>query len=265
MTISIGDGSHQVPCYGSMGKVCLNTAGLTMSLMTAFVAGSGKSILWFDILLSFCIPKLISSISSAIIQHVLTLRDAGSASVAYFYFDFRDVDKKNLHNLLTSLLIQLSSQSAPCLKILSHLYSIHDDGKEQTSERVLAQCLKEMLMLPSLSQLPSYVILDALDECPNTSGIPDTRDHVLGFVKDLVDLRLPNLHICVTSRPEIDIRNILESLTPRRISLHDQPGQNKDIAEYINAVVHSDVKMKRWREHEKQLVIETLSKRADGM
>ncbi|KAH9008479.1 hypothetical protein EDB84DRAFT_92310 [Lactarius hengduanensis] len=41
-------------------------------------AGSGKSIL-----------------CSAIIQYLITLRDAGSASVAYFYFDFRDVNKKH--------------------------------------------------------------------------------------------------------------------------------------------------------------------------
>ena len=265
MRISILNGSHRVPCYGFMGKVCPNTAGFTMSLTTASVAGSGKSILWFDIPLSLCMPMLIFLISSAIIEHIFALRDAGSASVAYFYFDFRDVDKKNQRNLLSSLLIQLSSRCAPCLNILSHLYSTHDDGKVQPSERALTQCLKEMLMVPSLSQLPSYVILDAIDECPNTSGIPSQREHVLGLVKDLVDLRLPNLHICVTSRPEIDIRHTLEPLTSRCLSLHDQPGQKKDIAEYISAVVHSDVKMKKWRAPEKELVIETLSERADGM
>ena len=212
-----------------------------------------------------CMQKLMSLISSAIIQHLITLRDVGSAAVAYFYFDFRDVNKKNRRNLLSSLLIQFSSRSGPCLTILSRLYSNHNNGKEQPSECVLVQCLKDMLMAPSLSQLPSYIILDALDECPNTSGIPAPREHVLGLVEDLVDLHLPNLHICVTSRPEIDIRNTLEPLTPDQLSLHDQPGQKKDIAEYISAMVHSDVKMKRWREHERKLVIETLSERADGM
>jgi hypothetical protein len=134
--------------------------------------------------------KLMSLISSAIIQHVITLRNAGSASVAYYYFDFRDVDKKHRRNLLSSLLIQLSSRSGPCLNILSHLYSTHNDGKEQPSERVLVQCLKDMLSAPSQSQIPTYLILDALDECPNTSGIPTPRGHVLGLVKELVDLGL---------------------------------------------------------------------------
>ncbi|KAH8999665.1 hypothetical protein EDB86DRAFT_3242663, partial [Lactarius hatsudake] len=92
-------------------------------------AGSGKSIL-----------------CSAIIQHVITLRDAGSASVAYFYFDFRDVDKKDWRNLISSLLIQLSSRSKACLDVLSRVYSTYNDGKERPSERALVQCLKDMLM-----------------------------------------------------------------------------------------------------------------------
>ncbi|KAH8999679.1 hypothetical protein EDB86DRAFT_3042611, partial [Lactarius hatsudake] len=178
-------------------------------------AGSGKSIL-----------------CSAIIQHVITLRDAGSASVAYFYFDFRDVDKKDWRNLISSLVIQLSSRSKPCLDVLSRAYSTYNDGKERPSERTLVQCLKDMLMSLSLSQLPTYIILDALDECPNISGIPTPREQVLGLVEDLVGLHLPNLRICIMSRPEIDIRTTLEPLASGHFSLHDQPGQKRDIAEY---------------------------------
>jgi hypothetical protein len=40
-------------------------------------------------------------------------------SMAYFYFDFRDVDKQKLGNLLPSLLIQLSARSDHCCDILS--------------------------------------------------------------------------------------------------------------------------------------------------
>jgi hypothetical protein len=42
--------------------------------------------------------------------------------------------------------------------------------------------------------------------------IPSPRDEVLRLVKELVDLRLQELHICVTSRPEVDIRSVLEPL-----------------------------------------------------
>ena len=122
-----------------------------------------------------------------------------------------------------------------------------------------------MLTLPD--EGPTYLIIDALDECPNISGIPSPRERALQFVKELVDLSLPKLHICVTSRPEIDIRNILEPLTSCRVSLHDQSGQKEDIENYVRSVVYSDSEpiMRRWRKEDRDLVIETLTERADGM
>jgi len=122
-----------------------------------------------------------------------------------------------------------------------------------------------MLTLPD--QRPIYLIFDALDECSNVSGIPSPRDRVLQLVKELVNLRLLNLLICVTSRPGVDIREVLEPLTSRRVSLHDQSGQKKDIEDYVRSVVYSDSEpiMRRWRKEDKELVIESLSERADGM
>ena len=122
-----------------------------------------------------------------------------------------------------------------------------------------------MLTLPD--QRPIYLIFDALDECSNVSGIPTPRKRVLLLVKELVDLHIPNLHICVTSRPEIDIRDVLEPLTSRRVSLHDQSGQKKDIEDYVRSIVYSDLEsiMRRWRKEDKELVIEKLSEQADGM
>jgi hypothetical protein len=191
--------------------------------------------------------------------------DAGQASMAYFYFDFRDIDKQHWRHLITSLLTQLSSYSGPRCDVLSRLYSNHDDGAQQPSDDTLTRCLKEMLTLPD--QPPIYLIIDALDECPNTSGIPSHRDRVLRLVKELIDLHLPHLHICITSRPEVDIREVLEALTSRRVSLHDQSGQKKDIEDYVKSVVYSDLEpiMRRWRKEDKDMVIETLSKLANGM
>ena len=185
--------------------------------------------------------------------------------MAYFYFDFRDATKQGLRDLLLSLLTQLAASSIPRCDILSDLYSAHDEGKKQPSDTVLAECLKEMLALPD--QRPIYLIIDALDESSNTSGIPSPRERVLELVKELVDLGLTHLRICVTSRPEIDIRDVLAPLTSLRVSLHDQSGQKEDIVEYIKSVVYSNSEpiMRRWRTEDKELVVEVLSERADGM
>ena len=138
-------------------------------------------------------------------------------------------------------------------------------GTQKPSEAALMQCLKDMLTIPD--QPPIYIILDALDECPNSSGIPSPREQVLTLVKELVDLRLPHLHICVTSRPEFDIRATLGPLALHSVSLHDESGQKKDIVDYVNSVVYSDSEtmMKRWREEDKKMVVESLSEKADGM
>ena len=182
--------------------------------------------------------------------------------MAYYYFDFRDVDKQNLRSLLPSLLIQLSAQSDPCCDVLSRLYSAHNRGVQKPGDREMIECLKEMLVHESRS---TYIIMDALDECPITSSIPSPREEVLELVGELIDLHIPNLHICVTSRPEHDIRAVLEPLTVRPVSLHDESGQLEDIANYVASFVHSDRRMRRWREEDKELVIKTLSERSDGM
>ncbi|KAH9041212.1 hypothetical protein EDB85DRAFT_1832260, partial [Lactarius pseudohatsudake] len=203
--------------------------------------------------------------SSAIIQDILVLWEAGLASMAYFYFDFKDTDKQNLRNLLPSLLTQLSTRSDSCCDILSRIYQTHDDGARKPGTNTLIECLKEMLALPGHG--PIYIILDALDECPNTSGIPPARRQVLDLINDLVGLQLLNLHICITSRPENDIRAALEPLTFHPVSIHEQSGQKKDIEDYIRSVVYagSDTAMRRWRDKDKELVIETLTDKADGM
>jgi len=193
----------------------------------------------------------------------MALREAEAASIAYFYCDFRDEDKQSHRNILLSIIFQLSAQSDQCLETLSNLYSKHDQGAQQPSDSTLLKCLNDLLSLPA--QTPVFLIVDALDECPDNVGMPSSRERVLVLIKHLVDLCPNNLHICVTSRPEIDIRAILEPLTSQRVSLHNQSGQKKDIIEYVRSVVYTDTRMRRWREEDKQLVIETLAERADGM
>ena len=209
--------------------------------------------------------ELTSPTSSAIIQDMTALQEAGQATIAYFYFDFRDTDKRDLRNALASLLTQLSAYSDSYCDILCHVHTTHNNGAVQPSNETMITCLKEMLVLPG--QGPIYIILDALDECPKTSGIPSAREEVLDFLKDLVGAQLPSLHICVTSRPENDIQKAIEPLAFRSLSIHGQKGQKKDIDEYIRFVVYakSDTPMGRWRKKDKELVIHTLSEKADGM
>ncbi|KAI0301708.1 hypothetical protein B0F90DRAFT_1917286, partial [Multifurca ochricompacta] len=104
--------------------------------------GSGKSIL-----------------CSTIIEDIAAMDEAGLASLAYFYFDFRDTTKQNCRNLLASLLFQLSARSNHRCNVLFSVYSAHDSGARQPSDEVLIRCLKSMLSLPN--QGPIYIVIDA--------------------------------------------------------------------------------------------------------
>ena len=133
---------------------------------------------------------------------------------------------------------------------------------QQPSNSTLTNCLREMLSVST--EQPIYIVIDGLDECPNSFGIPTPREFVLNLLDGLVRLGQPNLHICVTSRPEVDIKDVLGPLA-RILSLHDEIGQMKDISDYVNDFVSSDRMMGKWRSAEKELVINELSKKADGM
>src|SRR6266852_4641665 len=113
-------------------------------------------------------PSRLAFSSSAIIQDIEAMRDAGQASIGYFYFDFRDINKQHWRDLVLSLLIQLSTQSSPCCDILSRLHSGHDGGAQQPNDEALKRCLLEMLT--PRDRHPIYLIMDALDECSNVSG-----------------------------------------------------------------------------------------------
>ncbi|KAH9955768.1 hypothetical protein BGW80DRAFT_1466823 [Lactifluus volemus] len=126
--------------------------------------------------------------------------------MSLLFFDFKDASKQDLRALQSSLLIQLSAQSNHRFKALSDLYSSHDDGKRQPSEDALTECLKSILVV--LRQAPTYIIIDALDECPNVSKTIGVPAHV-------------------TSRPEFDIRSSLEQLAHFEVSLHDQVARGK--------------------------------------
>jgi hypothetical protein len=203
------------------------------------------------------------STSCSIIQDIEAMSKDGVASLAFFYCDFNEKQKRELRGLVSSLLVQFCHQSDSYCDILSDFYMKHANGMKHAGDDALVKCLKEILKLPG--QVPVYLVLDALDECRNTSSTPSPREEVLTLVEELIDSQIPNLRVCVTSRPEVDIKAALHPLIFRSISLHDETGQMEDIDNYIRSVVNTDQTMQGWKAADKQLVIEVLKNKADGM
>jgi hypothetical protein len=202
--------------------------------------------------------------SSLIIDEIETMRESGHALLAMYYYDFREDQKKDLRGLLSSMLYQLYDQFDPYYDIFSTFYSKHHRGAQKSpSDNDLIWCLMDLLKCPRSP--PVYLIIDGLDECPSTSSQSSPREQVLSLLEDLVEAQLPNVRICVTSRPEVDIEAILEPLTFCSVSLHDERGQKEDIKRYIASFVDTNRKMKKWNSEYKHLVIDVLTEKADGM
>jgi len=182
------------------------------------------------------------------------------ASIAYYYFDFKDTGKQDCRGLVSSLLAQLCTRrSHHSYDTLSSFYEAHENGSRQPSEGDLIHCLKNVLNISGQGKV--YVIVDAVDECPDNPRTHSSRESVLRLIKELVDLRHPDIRICITSRPEM----VFGPLASHAVSLHDQAGQKGDIINYLKSVVESDANMRRWRRGDRQLVINTLSQNANGM
>ena len=207
--------------------------------------------------------ELIVLSSSTIIKEIEAMRKAGLASFAFFYFDFREDQKKDLRGLLSSLLVQLCHQSDSYHDVLLGFYLEHAKGSRSPRDDALAERLKDLLKLPG--QAPMYLIMDGLDECPKTSAIPSPRSEVLKLFEKLVKSQFPNLHICFTSRQEADIKDVFDPLNPLNVSLHDEEGQKKDIENYIKSVIITHPENRGWKVKHKQLVVNVLTEKADGM
>ena len=103
-----------------------------------------------------------------------------------FSLRFQGHRKQDSRALLSSLRIQLSDHSDIFCDTVFSLYSAHNRGSEQPTVDSLIQRLKEMLTV--MGQVPIYLVIDALNECSNASGIPSPREMVLELVKEIVEL-----------------------------------------------------------------------------
>jgi succinate dehydrogenase hydrophobic anchor subunit len=70
--------------------------------------------------------------------------------------------------------------------------------------------------------------------------------------------------MCVTSRPESDIKRVLDPLIFRSVSLHDENGQKRDIKDYIKSVINTRTTT-RWKEEHRKLAMDVLVEKSNGM
>lgn len=177
-------------------------------------------------------------LSSTIIQDVLQHCDGDPGKVvAYFYFDFKDVQKQTPELMVRSLICQLSRK---CVKVpvsLELLFSSCENGQRSPSLDSQLDVLQQMIQ-----EYPQcYIILDALDECKD-------RDDLMDILSQIISWQLDKLHVLVTSRKERDIQNSLESLVQDQNIICLQSGLvNGDIQKYVRDRLLNDASLRKWQ------------------
>ncbi|KAA6412672.1 MAG: hypothetical protein FRX48_03664 [Lasallia pustulata] len=197
-------------------------------------------------------------LSSTIINAVLQEPQSKSEiAVAYFYFDFNDVEKQKSDKMIRSLITQLSRQSKKKLNKLEALFSFCNNGERQPDVEGLLIVLKEVL--EGFDE--TYIVLDALDECSDRKELLERMGEIQGW-------KLRQLRMLVTSRWLIDIKESLEPLTEPRGRICIQSSLvDADILTYVRGRLQNDRDLKRWRgmPQVQEEIETTLKEKANGM
>ena len=200
-------------------------------------AGCGKSVL--------C--------STAIQSTFRHQRSRSSSALAFFFFTFNDESKQDASAMLHALLLQLSGQVVGMDADLKRLKDSYSHGTPPVP------ILMEYLRSAMTRCHDVYLLLDALDECP----MGDTRDYVLSTIQTIRQWSVPSLHLLVTSRDILDIRQALNVEVENTVALTDD-NVSQDILRYVSHQVDHDPRLHRWGKH-RETIKQCLAQRANGV
>ena len=212
------------------------TEGTSILWLNGF-AGSGKSVL-----------------CSTAIQFVLRHRRSNPRiGIAFFYFTFNDESKRDESAMLRALVLQLSTQAQDGQADLVNFYNFHRTGA--VSSQVLTIYLRRLI--ERFQEV--FIMVDALDESPRDGP----REHVLDTLETMRKWDLRGLHLFLTSRNERDINECI-NLSPNQQIAMQNPGIDKDIADFILGRLKASRGLQKWTKYRDQIQ-ESLAKRAKGV
>ncbi|KAJ5632891.1 hypothetical protein N7490_009230 [Penicillium lividum] len=197
-------------------------------------------------------------LSATIIDHLNQTATAESSPVILdFFFNFTDTDKQSLNKLIRSLISQLYSRCPNSRVELDGLFSSHENGNRQPTEKAIYEVFSTMLNHVKTVQ----IVIDALDECV-------TRKDLLLWIEGLISLKHSGLHLLVTSRQEEEIESGLQKLIyDGGIIPIQQDLINGDIRTYVRQRLLNGRGFERWSSHldvQRKIEIELMLK-ANGM
>ncbi|KAJ7473698.1 hypothetical protein B0H11DRAFT_1866618 [Mycena galericulata] len=192
-------------------------------------SGSGKSVL-----------------SATAIQNLVEDRqlakDLGkSFSLAFFYFDFKTREGQAVEIALRRILLQLSAQSPHPYSALEKQYSL-SNGQTLPNFRDLQHVLEELLREVGRT----YIIFDALDECPGSE-----HGQLIDLITMLLHWTDSPLHLLITSQPRAIFT---EKFTAIPYIFLESDITQHDIKLFITTELRENRKLKIWASRASEIV-----------
>ncbi|KAI1109430.1 ankyrin repeat-containing domain protein [Nemania sp. NC0429] len=211
--------------------------------------GGPSSRLWLHGKAGCCKTVLCSTIIEDVQRR---LSSQTGAVLVYFYFSFADIRKQSYHSLLLSLVTKLIKDCFVVHPSISTAF----DRRRKPDIRVLEEALVALLR----GHRTSYVVVDALDECPETG---DERERVMQGLGRIAKMAI-GTRFLVTSRKESDIEEFMQTWTNVRLAI-DEKCVSADIDTFIKAALVNDPKLKRLPDTVKEEIEDTFHANSDGM
>lgn len=182
-----------------------------------------------------------------------TCRQDPDISCASFYFSFSDERKQSDGDLLRSLVAQLGWME-PGLSMLRQAYKNPRQSIPGPDE------LENILSASIRSCSRVYLLLDALDECPEDN---DARQGVLQRLERLTQ-DTSNLKIFATSRELDRLRRSMEALAAEPLPVVTR-AVDVDIQVYLSSQLSRDPNLRELSSKMRTLIEDTIASQADGM
>ncbi|OCL12159.1 hypothetical protein AOQ84DRAFT_420820 [Glonium stellatum] len=202
---------------------------------------------------------------STIVDNLLETLDENDA-LAYFYCDSNIPNRRSPVPILRSYLRQLATSR----KGNAIQSSLHDTYQQRANEGWASKDLGMDEILEALLQLvdnfPQVVIvLDALDECER-----DTRAQLVKALNDIINRTARTVKVFISSRPDTDIRDRMESALSIGITATDNINDiTSFITEAVSVCPKDSPDLKYWRDKMpnalRQEICETLVAKSNGM
>ena len=171
-----------------------------------------------------------------ILEQLSRLAQSNSGAVAFFYFDFHDIEKTRVANLRKSIVFQLCRQSRA---LWDRLYKLYEEQGD--CYKVIRQPLDwDGLFQECLDHFQTvWLVVDALDEA-------DPRNEMLAWLRAVLSRPNAGLRILVTSRFEGDISATLQTNDSSHVASVPLD-LSSDIEMYVHERLYGGPDFRSWR------------------